>query len=89
MDYQVIKRNGKKEPFKVEKLKRVLAAAGLEETKINQVVTSILSWLKTHSQPEITSLRIRDKVIIELQKTDRQVADFFIWYEKNKDKNGS
>lgn len=84
---KVKKRDGRIEEFKEEKIARVVKAAGLEDDKAKRVASKITSWAKAKNENPIASVSIRDQIIVELQKINRRAADFFIWYEKNKDKN--
>jgi len=87
MDIKVVKRNGKIEIFDPEKIIKVLKAAGLDQVGAEKLTAKIINWLNERGKPQVTSLQIRDRVIIEIQKVDRAAAERFISYEKYKDKN--
>ena len=87
MDIKVVKRNGKIETFDPEKIIRVLKAAGLDQVEAEKLTAKIINWLNERAKSQVTSLQIRDRVIIEIQKVDRAAAERFISYEKYKDKN--
>jgi transcriptional regulator NrdR family protein len=83
----VIKRDGAKEKFNTNKIERVVLAAGLDEKQANKLVRIITKWVYMQKEDSITSLRIRDKVIEEIQKIDRYAADLYIWYQKTLDRD--
>lgn len=81
----VIKRDGSKEPFDPEKISQVVRAAGLEEDLAQKLTRDISIWIKALGQSEVSSLKIRDEVITELESLDEYVAGLFRWYQKTKD----
>ncbi|OGM29944.1 hypothetical protein A2630_03850 [Candidatus Woesebacteria bacterium RIFCSPHIGHO2_01_FULL_44_10] len=85
---QVIKRDGSLEEFSQEKLLRIAKAAGLDDTQATQLVKNVGDWAQTHDHQKLSTLAIRDKVIEELKKVNQRAADFFIWYQDGKTKNG-
>jgi transcriptional regulator NrdR family protein len=87
MDTKFIKRNGSVELYDENKIIRVLIAAGLNANQAENLAKGITSWIKKTNELQINSLQIRNKVIEELEKTNKYVANFFQWYEKNKDQN--
>ncbi|OGM27636.1 hypothetical protein A2962_04865 [Candidatus Woesebacteria bacterium RIFCSPLOWO2_01_FULL_39_61] len=87
MELKVIKRNLNKENYNPEKIIKVVAAAGLSQESAKALSDRVSGWLEKRGKPEVTSLQIRDKVIVEIQKIDRGAARKFIWYEKYRDKN--
>ncbi|KKQ52714.1 hypothetical protein A2865_01760 [Candidatus Woesebacteria bacterium RIFCSPHIGHO2_01_FULL_39_17] len=89
MDIKVVKRNGKLEAYNPEKIIRVLKAAGLDQVASLKLTERISTWLLEREKPQVTSLQIRDRVIVEIQKVDKEVAKKFISYEKYKDKHFS
>lgn len=78
----VIKRDGSKEAYDETKVARVVGAAGAKGEDGKQVAKSITTWLVSSKQTEVTSLSIRDRVIMELKKVNEEAANFFIWYQK-------
>ena len=86
MDITVIKRDGSKEPYQEEKLKKVVKTAGCVDGECNIVANKVTGWLEDSEKKEITSLEIRDAVIEEMKKTNENAANMFEWYQKTKDK---
>lgn len=86
MEITVIKRDGSREPFSLEKLEKVITAAGLTAEKAKPVLQNIEAWSKSLEEKEITSLHIRDKVLAELALTDDYAAKMFSWYQQTKEK---
>lgn len=87
MNVKVIKRDKSQEEFDPEKIVRVVKVCGLDQAGAEKLVKSVGDWLKTSNISEITSLQLRDRVLVEIQKADAAAAKKFIWYEKYKDKN--
>jgi len=85
MNSKVIKRDGSIQDYDKIKIERVVKAAGLNDEQATDLASKVSDWVKTQDN-EITSLQIRDRVIVEIQKVDRTAANLFIWYEKTKDK---
>lgn len=85
MNIVVIKRDGTKEDYDSEKVDRVVVAAGLTPDQATSLVESVGEWLKEKSTHEVTSLEIRDKVLVELKKRDMYAANMFEWYQKTKE----
>ncbi len=86
MNIEVIKRDGSKEPFSSDKIRRVVMAAGLPSTKVPTLIDAIESWIQTLEVTEVNSLAIRDKVHEELVKLDPYASNMYGWYQKTKDK---
>jgi transcriptional regulator NrdR family protein len=84
---KVEKRDGSLEEFDPEKIKSVVVAAGLDEEKSKKLVANVSEWVKKYEGKTITSLQIRDQILVEMQKIDQIVAQGFTEYEKYKDKN--
>ena len=84
---QVQKRDGSLEEFIPEKIIRVLLAAGLEEDSALIVASNVADWATSQPSPTLTSLQIRDQVLIELDKVDPYIAGLFRWYQKSKDQS--
>ncbi len=89
---QVIKKNGNKEPFDVEKIKKNIIAAskeaGLEEAKQIEIAETVSDKvLKTiQEKAEVTHTEIRDQVLKELDISTPAVAEAWRKYEANKAK---
>jgi transcriptional regulator NrdR family protein len=83
---KVVKRDGSVEEYNERKVERVVTASGLTPAQGKLLAKAVTLWVNENNGDQISSLRIRDKVIVELQKVDKGAADFFIWYEKKKDK---
>ena len=86
---RVVKRDRTLEDFDKKKIARVVAAAGLEIEKANDLADRVDLWVTQNSQEAVTSLQIRDKVLEELKKVSSYAAGLFEWYEKTKDGKGS
>ncbi len=84
---KVVKRNGTEEDYNPEKVIRVLKVSGLTEEEAKKLASSVTAWLKEDKKDKVTSLQIRDKVVVEVQKVNKVAADKYISYEKYKDKN--
>ena len=87
MTIKITKRNNKVADYNPEKIIRVVKEAGLTKKEATKLATSITKWLKEGTQKKVTSLQIRDRVIVEIQKRNKAAAKKFIWYEKYKDKH--
>ncbi|OGD09907.1 hypothetical protein A2397_06300 [Candidatus Amesbacteria bacterium RIFOXYB1_FULL_44_23] len=83
---KVVKRDGVKEPFDPAKITQVVNAAGLDFAQAQIVSDRVVAWVKKQKVPEISSLQIRDQITVVLETVDKQVANFFRWYQKTKDK---
>jgi transcriptional regulator NrdR family protein len=83
-DFQVIKRDGSKEPFDIKKIVRVMGATGLSTSQTETVIQTISKWLSLLTSQEITSKHIRDKLLEILTSIDQQSAELFAWYQKTK-----
>ena len=87
IDIKVEKRDKKIEDYDPEKILKVLAVTGLTPDESKKLVAAVNNWLERFGRPKVTSLQIRDRVLVEIQKINRSAANKFIWYEKYKDKN--
>ncbi|OGK09297.1 hypothetical protein A2767_03615 [Candidatus Roizmanbacteria bacterium RIFCSPHIGHO2_01_FULL_35_10] len=85
MNLQVIKRDGSIEEYSEFKIIRVMIAAGLKPDKAQSLTHLITKLLKSNSPLRVSSLEIRDKVIQELKKIDKDVVNLYSWYEKTKE----
>ena len=87
MKIKVIKRNKKTEYFDENKIKLVALASGLNNKDASKLTSIIANWVSERNKDTVTSLQIRDKMLIEMPKLDKPASLKFIWYEKYKDKN--
>jgi len=81
----ITKRDGAEENFDKNKIRKVLIAAGLQPTQSEQLANNVEEWLTTNNFEKINSLKLRDKILEELQKVDQIVANLYQWYESTKD----
>jgi len=92
MANQVIKKDGSKEPFDAEKIKRVIRLsgqeAGLDEVKQNEVAEKIVAKIVEvfKDKEEIAATEIRDKILGELDVYAPSVSAAWRNYELNKNK---
>ncbi len=87
---RVVKRDGKLEDFDQGKIERVAKAAGLKPDDAKIVAQNVTQWVTNNIfDHAISSLKIRDKVVEELQRVNTYAAGLYIWYEKIKDKKAS
>ena len=92
MANQVIKKDGSKEPFDDEKIKKAIRLAaqqsGLDETKqteiTEKITAKVLEALK--GKEEVRTLEIRDKILGELEIYAPTVAASWRDYELTKNK---
>lgn len=78
----VIKRDGREEPFDQDKLTRVLIAAWLEGKDAKKIASAIKKELEKQNIQKISSLRIRDLVLLMLKEKHPTAYNFYRWYEK-------
>ena len=89
---QVIKKDGSRESFDIEKIKQNIIAAskeaGLAEEKQKEIVETVSDKvLKTlQEQAEVTHTEIRDLILKELDTSAPVVAEVWRKYEINKKK---
>lgn len=81
----IIKKDGAKQPFDQEKIKRIAVAAGLSDEEGKTVSENVANFVLSQNQPEINSSQIREKVLEELKKVNQFAANLYLWYEKTKD----
>lgn len=87
---KVIKRTGEKQDFSEYKIKQSIMNAakdaGLSEDKMkeltNRVSVKIMEMLK--DKEEVTAQFIRDKILSELDETEKSAADAWRRYEASK-----
>ncbi len=81
---QIIKRDGSKEPFDLDKIARVVTAAGLEPDETDRLVNKLTDWINSLNKVEISSLEVRDQVLLALDSINTSVANLFRWYQKTR-----
>lgn len=86
MSFRVVQRDKQIEDYNLGKMIRVMEAAGVSKEEATRVGMTITRWIEKSGKPLITTLQIRDRVIIELQKINHEAAKHYIEYEKKKDK---
>ncbi len=95
MANEVIKKDGTKVPFDVEKIKRAIAAAAAptalpEERKaevVNQVSATVAAMIA--SKAEVTTIEIRELALVELDKVEPSVSEAWRKYDaENKAEQG-
>lgn len=85
MPIQVIKRDNSTEDFDLEKISRVVQAAGLEPNEANDLALAVQKQIIDSGRTTLSSLIVRDLVIGQLHHVDENAANLFTWYEKTKD----
>ena len=89
---QVIKKDGGKEPFDIEKIKKAIRLtsqqAGLDEAKQNEIIAKVTAKVveTLQGQDEVKAIEIRDKILSELDLCAPSVAACWRDYEKSKKK---
>jgi transcriptional regulator NrdR family protein len=86
MSFRVVKRDKQLEDFNEAKIVNVLEASGLSQEEAQHMCIVISKWIEDTKKPLVTTLQIRDRIITELQKTNRDAANHYIEYEKTRDK---
>lgn len=85
----VIKKDGHKELFDFEKLKKSIAAAaqdaGLSSERVSELVTEVSAsvFQLISRYEEVQSTEIREKVLEELNKVEPSVTEAWEKYEKS------
>lgn len=87
MNIKVIKSDKTEEDFDIDKIARVVEAAGLTENQAQKLAKSIEKWAKKQKGKSIPSSAIRLKVYEELKKVDKYSAGLYFWYKKMQEKN--
>jgi len=86
----VIKKDGAKEPFDPEKIKKAISAAatqaGLPENEIAEVVEKVSSTViqSFGGIEEVATTDIREKTLAELDASKPAVSDAWRKYEQNR-----
>ena len=90
MATQVIKRDGSKQPFDAEKIKRAIEGAakeaGLPDDKASQVAAEVLSVVaaQANAQEEIATSEIKSMILNELDRVEPSVSAAWKAYESSK-----
>ncbi|OGM26105.1 hypothetical protein A3D00_01825 [Candidatus Woesebacteria bacterium RIFCSPHIGHO2_02_FULL_38_9] len=87
MELTVVKKDGSLESFNKDKIDRIMVAAGLDPEISLALSDEISNWAENLGQDKITTAQIRDKVVEELKRQDKYAADFYVWYEKSKERD--
>lgn len=88
---QVIKKDGSKEPFDIEKIKKGVRLssqqAGLDEIKQSEVVEKIVAKITEifKDREKVTTTEIREKILEELDVYDPSVSAAWRDYELHKE----
>lgn len=86
----VIKKDGSKQPFDAEKIKRAIqlaaAEAGLEEAKVNEVVNQVAgpAIALADTKEEIATSEIREKILGDLDQLEPSVSAAWRKYDQEK-----
>lgn len=86
MSFRVVKRDKQIEDFNEAKIVNVLESCGISHEEAQQFSVRIFQWVTDTKKPLVTTLQIRDRIITELQKMNREAAEHYIQYEINRDK---
>lgn len=81
---KVVKRDGTKEAYDPEKIKRVIMAANATAEEADEVIAKVDEELKKLDVPEINSIKIRDVVLEKLREVNNYAAGMYSWYQKTK-----
>ena len=88
MAQQVIKRDGSKEPFDAEKIKRAVEAAvdrvGLAPERAAEVIKQALDVVMQFAgeKEEVLTFDLKSKILAELDKLEPSVAESWRKYDK-------
>ena len=86
MSFRVVKRDKVLEDFNEAKIVNVLEASGLSHEDAQHICVVVFQWAEDTKKPLVTTLQIRDRIITELQKTNKDAASHYVAYEQNRDK---
>jgi transcriptional regulator NrdR family protein len=86
MSFRIVKRDKELEDFNEAKIVNVLEASGLNHEEAQNICKIVFQWAEDTKKPLITTLQIRDRIITELQKTNREAAEHYVEYELKRDK---
>ena len=91
MATQVIKKDGTKQPFDAEKIKRAIEGAareaGLPNDRVSQVTAEVLNIVseQASTQEEIATSEIKSMVLNELDRVEPGVSDAWRAHEASKE----
>ena len=90
MATQVIKKDGSKQPFDAEKIKRAIGEAareaGLPDDKVSQVTAEVSGAVveQVNAQEEIATSEIKSMILKELDRVEPSVSAAWRTYEESK-----
>jgi transcriptional regulator NrdR family protein len=93
MAKEVTKKDGTKEPFDAEKIKKAIMAAAaridLPEERKNEVVEQVTASLvqMADAKEEITTVEIREKILSELDALESSISE--AWRKHDQEKKGA
>lgn len=83
MDINVLKKDGRLQPFDHNKIAAGLIKSGMTLENAESVAVKVEEWVQTTAQNGIVnSMDIRNKVLELLQVTDPKIAESFGSYQK-------
>jgi len=86
----VVKKDGTKEPFEAEKIRRAISAAGREagvdEGRINEVASQVVNSVMemAGAKEEIATSEIKEKVLGELDAIEPAISEAWRKYEQGR-----
>ena len=90
MAQQVVKRDGTKEPFDAEKIKKAIGSAvgraGLAPERVSELVVQVSDVVSQFAaeKEEVASSELRDKALAELDKLEPSVAESWRKYDQER-----
>ena len=87
---EVIKKDGTKQPFDIEKVKKSVAAAAdqanIEEEKKNEAIERVSTAVSqlAEGKEEITTIEIKERILSELDSVEPRVSESWRKYEAEK-----
>lgn len=88
----IIKKDGSKEPFDAEKLKKSIESAakqaGLSEDRVNELVEQVskAALQVAEGKEEIATVELREKILSELDNLEPSVSEGWRKYDQEKGK---
>ena len=80
---QVIKKDGRTEPFQASKIRGSLIYAGAKCEQAESITKQVeLSVVRSAKERKISTKQIRDKVIKLLREKNKEAADAYEFYKK-------
>ena len=80
----VIKRNGDKQAFDPDKILNACIASGVSPIDADELAEAINLWVESLRRDTVSSLEIRDRLFIELEKRDKNASGIFAWHQNRK-----